>query len=62
MEIKMNVDAHHRINGATSQHFRADGGKDGDGVYSVPKATGDSLIKRNVAAPVGTKPLAAKDA
>ena len=49
MKIKMKDDAHHRISSAVTQSFAA--GRE----YSVPKATGDALIKRGVAA------LAAKE-
>lgn len=49
MKIRVLEDAHHRIDGARSQSFRAKGGKDGKGIYEVPKATGDALIKRKVA-------------
>ncbi|ETX26601.1 hypothetical protein [Roseivivax isoporae] len=50
MKIKMKCDAHHRISSSTSQHFRA--GRE----YSVPKATGEALITRQVAEAVpGTK-------
>lgn len=49
MKIRVLEDAHHRIDGARSQSFRANGGKDGKGVYEVPKATGDALIARKVA-------------
>lgn len=53
MKIKMKGDAHHRISSAVTQSFRA--GRQ----YSVPRATGDALIKRGVAEAVtkDTKPL-----
>ncbi|QEW26736.1 hypothetical protein [Roseovarius indicus] len=43
MKIKMNSDAHHRISSAVTQSFKA------GQTYSVPKATGNALIKRKVA-------------
>lgn len=49
MKIKMNSDANHRISSAVSQSFGA--GRE----YSVPKATGEALIKRKVAVPVTAK-------
>tara|TARA_R110002126_G_scaffold78081_3_gene194616 strand:- start:847 stop:1032 length:186 start_codon:yes stop_codon:yes gene_type:complete len=61
MDIKVNKGAHHRISAAKSQHFRPDGGKDGTGVYSVPKATAEALIERGVATAVG-KPTESKEA
>ncbi|APE43413.1 hypothetical protein BOO69_08280 [Sulfitobacter alexandrii] len=49
MKIRVLEDAHHRLGGARSQSFRANGGSEGKGIYDVPKATADALIARKVA-------------
>lgn len=49
MKIMMKSDAHHRISSAVTQSFKA--GKE----YSVPKATGEALIKREVAEAAAAK-------
>ena len=49
MKIRMNSDANVRISSAVTQSFKA--GKE----YSVPKATGEALIKREVAEAAAAK-------
>ncbi|MEQ8292486.1 MAG: hypothetical protein RIA08_09785 [Roseovarius sp.] len=43
MKVRMKKDANHRISSAITQSFKA------DREYSVPKATGNALVKRDVA-------------
>lgn len=62
MKIRMIKDAHHRLDGARSQRFRANGGTDGKGLYEVPKATADALIGRKVANAVTSTETKEKEA